>query len=174
MIDMVHTNPWVVGVVERMVGGPLRAAERTRGVYALFPQSDHAKAEALGPHHDTCNSQVIVMLLVDDVAPSSGGFTVWPTSHVAMYRAHTDEWHWSATADNQATFDAQVAAIQPAEIVGKAGDVCFMHGRMIHSGGVHKNPDMVRLAMFADFQQARPSFQHPEGNCHPNNGLPQW
>jgi hypothetical protein len=82
--DMIHANSWITGVVEQMVGGPLREATRSRGVYNLFPQSDRKAAARLGPHHDTCNSQVIVMMLVDDVPPSSGGFTVWPGSHIPL------------------------------------------------------------------------------------------
>lgn len=87
--DMIHANSWITGVVEQMVGGPLREARRSRGVYNLFPRSDHTQAVRLGPHHDTCNSQVIVMMLVDDVPPHSGGFTVWPGSHIPLCKRHT-------------------------------------------------------------------------------------
>ena len=66
IIGMLHSNDWVVGVVEQMGGGPLRDAARLRGVYNLFPSSDRAAAMKLGPHHDTCDSQVIVMMLGDD------------------------------------------------------------------------------------------------------------
>lgn len=88
--DMIHANSWINGVVEQMVGGPLREATRSRGVYNLFPRSDRKAAARLGPHHDTCNSQVIVMMLVDDVPPHSGGFTVWPGSHIPLCTSLTN------------------------------------------------------------------------------------
>jgi len=37
---MLHSNDWITGVVEQMVGGPLREAERARGIYNLFPTSN--------------------------------------------------------------------------------------------------------------------------------------
>ena len=106
------------------------------------------------------------------VPPHAGGFTVWPGSHAPLYHAHTDEWHWSPTDDNQSVFDALVETIQPAEIVGRAGDVCFMHGRTIHSAGQHYSPGVLRMAMFADFQQQRPSY--PEDTMHPSSHKLQW
>jgi hypothetical protein len=73
-----------------------------------------------------------------------------------------------------------IATTQPAEIVGRAGDVCFMHGRTVHSGGQHFNPEVVRMAMFADFQQERP-YRTDTGNppdrtwtIQPNSGFNQW
>ena len=47
-----------------------------------------------------------------------------------------------------------------------------MHGRTIHSAGAHRRLDTVRLLMFADFQQQRPSV--PGLTRHPSSGFTQW
>ena len=47
------------------------------------------------------------------------------------------------------------------------GDVCFMHGRTMHSQGQFLTQDSVRMAMFADFQQEREIY--PEFTKHPSS-----
>jgi hypothetical protein len=72
--------PAVVGVVERLLGARVRAAPRVRGVYMLWPTSDH-RERAVHGHNDSRPGQVSAMVLAADVPPHSGGFTVWPSSH---------------------------------------------------------------------------------------------
>ena len=84
-------NPALVGVAEALIGAPVRPAPRVRGVYTIWPTSDHSERTP-GGHIDGRPGQLSAMILADTVAPHSGGFHIWPGSpHRLMHFFETSQ-----------------------------------------------------------------------------------
>ena len=89
---------------------------------------------------------VSVGAYIEDVAPRSGGFTVWPGSH----------WHVAERVSEHGTPALQKiepvtdAIDAPFEVSGEAGTIFFFHHLLVHSGGVHLGRQ-PRLAAFTRF-----------------------
>ena len=157
LLDLVPNNPRVRRVAGALLGD-LRASERTRGVYALFPTTPRhdgpaSAAHGLGPHTDQVCQQLNACAYLADVPPRNGGFTVYPTSHKRMFRAHRYAANWSPLPTYRDILGRVVDEIQPLELAGEQGDVIFWHGRTVHSAGVHVG-NRIRWAVFADFTHA--------------------
>ena len=157
LMDLVPNHPRVRAVAQAILGDDLRPSERTRGVYAVFPNAGEVDPDdpgrltrPLGPHTDQVCQQLNACAYLDDVPPRSGGFTVYPGSHKIMFRAHRFEANWSPLPGFRDAVTRVVAEIEPVEFAGEKGDVIFWHGRMVHSSGVHLG-DSIRWAVFADF-----------------------
>ena len=58
------------------------------------------------------------------------------------------------------------ANVVPVEIAGQAGDCCFWHPRMVHSGGVNTS-DKVRIVVPCDFQLDKPVRDIPPYTVRP-------
>ena len=153
LLSLVPNHPEVRGIARELLDDDLRPSERTRGVYAVFPDRD-APAGRLGPHTDQVCQQLNACVYLEDVGPRSGGFTVYPGSHRIMFRAHRLEANWSPRADYRDAVRRVVREVRPVELVGGAGTVIFWHGRTVHSAGIHTG-DRIRWAVFADFTQNR-------------------
>ena len=165
LLGLVPNNPCVRRVAQALLGD-LRASERTRGVYALFPttprQSGSAKAtHGLGPHTDQVCQQLNACAYLADVPPRNGGFTAYPGSHKRMFHAHRYAANWSPLPAYREILGKVVDEIQPLELVGGKGDVIFWHGRTVHSAGVHVG-DRIRWAVFADFTHDRETLTAEE------------
>lgn len=158
MVDATARHPRMVAIAGQMIGTPLKETQRVRGVYCILPHPPHVTG-TLGPHTDDQAAQLGAMVLIDDVPPRCGGFTLWPGSHLIFRR------FWSANVGgrivDQDAYEAAVAAVltdvQPVEITGKAGDVVFWHGRMMHSAGINHsavegNRPVARLVVPCDYQ----------------------
>jgi hypothetical protein len=79
-----------------------------------------------------------------------------------------------------AELDTILRGVRPVEITGCAGDVCFWHHRMVHSGGVNRTADrrgdeggpVVRMVVPVDFQKDGLTLvEGPTSNPGPNH---QW
>ena len=99
-------------------------------------------------------TELMVVTYLDDVAPQSGGFTIWPGSPQALYPTSEQAHNWVATDRSKGAFDEVMAQVQPVEFTGKAGDVIFCHGLMIHSAGIHES-GKIRMAAIQDFNKVR-------------------
>jgi ectoine hydroxylase-related dioxygenase (phytanoyl-CoA dioxygenase family) len=107
---------------------------------------------------------------LDDVAPRSGGFTVYPGSHKLMFQAHRYESNWSPKPSYQDVMTKVVEEIEPYEIVAEKGAVIFWHGRTVHSSGIHIG-STIRWALFADFTRDRAVMNDEE---HKQLGQFEW
>ena len=161
LVNEMANHPVMHSVAESFLGGRIKLAERVRGIYAIFPIAPDVEGQ-LGPHGDYMASELSAMVLVGDVPPDSGGFTVWPGSHQRMH-IHWDRVFGSTMADElkdgyKATRDQIIRDTQPVEFTGKAGDVVFWHPRMIHSAGVNnsakRGEPLVRVVIPVDYQRA--------------------
>lgn len=149
LLALVPNHPGVRRVARELLGDDLRRSERTRGVYAVFPDRD-APAGRLGPHTDRVCQQLNACVYLEEVEPRGGGFTVYPGSHRIMFRAHRSEANWSPLPNFRDALRRVVREIRPVEFAGEAGTVVFWHGRTVHSAGLHSG-DRIRWAVFADF-----------------------
>ena len=177
LLDLVPNHPGVRAVAQALLGEALKPSERTRGVYAVFPNACDADPEdpsrltrPLGPHTDQVCQQLNACAYLDDVPARSGGFTVYPGSHKIMFRAHRYESNWSPLPSFRDAVRQVVAEIEPYDLVGGKGDVIFWHGRMAHSSGVHL-AEAIRWAVFADFTLDRAVLSPEE---HQRIGQFEW
>ena len=165
LIDGIANHPAIVRIGEHLLGSALERVRRVRGVYAVFPKplNEHW---SLGPHADYMASQISIMVLVNDVPPRCGGFTVWPGSHSRLHCCW-DTVHGSTMKSkhlkNFAVIRGEILSdTTPVEISGQAGDVVFWHPRILHSAGVNfsaetKHP-IVRVIVPCDYQRAGLSY----------------
>ena len=72
-------HPHVRRVAEQFLGRPLRPARRVRGFYVTFPKPVKLERK-LGPHGDQVASDLAAMVIIDEIPPRCGGFTVWPAA----------------------------------------------------------------------------------------------
>lgn len=169
LLKLLPNNPDVRSVAVALLGDNLKRSERTRGVYALFPTRG-ATAEALLPHTDQVCQQLNACAYLDEVAPRSGGFTVYPGSHKTLFHAHQYEANWSPRANFRDAMAQVVAEIAPLELVGGKGDVIFWHGRLVHSASVNRG-ERIRWAVFADFTHDHETLTAEE---HKRLGQFEW
>jgi hypothetical protein len=109
---------------------------------------------------------VAACVYVDDVAPRSGGFTVWPESHRVAAKYFED--HCLETVGGKPN-NSQVPAVgeesgewdygdllwnryDPYEIAGAAGTVILWHYRLTHTAGIHVGED-VRMSAIKRFSR---------------------
>lgn len=156
LLDLLPRNKRVLEIATRLLGDNLRPTTVTRGVYGVFPPADEAKnpdrlrGASLGPHTDQVCQQLNICAYLDDVRPRSGGFTVYPGSHRAMYQAHTHDSNWSPGTGFREAVRRVIDSIEPLELCAQQGAVIFWHGRTMHSAGIHIGED-IRWALFADY-----------------------
>ncbi|MBF67559.1 MAG: hypothetical protein CMQ29_07675 [Gammaproteobacteria bacterium] len=159
LVDATARHPRLRAIAARLIGLPLRPTVRVRGVYCILPRPPGVEGY-LGPHTDDQSAQLGAMVLIDDVPPRCGGFTLWPGTH------HNFRPHWTANVGGRIVekeaYEREVAEVlanvTPVEITGKAGDVVFWHGRMMHSAGINHsavegNRPVARLVVPCDFQR---------------------
>ncbi|MCY4129819.1 MAG: phytanoyl-CoA dioxygenase family protein [Gammaproteobacteria bacterium] len=165
LLKVTANHPRVRAVVKQFLGERLERAERVRGVYVVLPKSPSVEGR-LGPHVDHSAAQLSAMVLIDEIPPRTGGFTVWPGSHARLHRYWTScqGAHFNQRIKNEfdEEFKAILRDIVPVEFVGEAGDVVFWHPRLIHSAGVNYsaelNASLIRYAIPCDFQKPGYTF----------------
>lgn len=148
-------HPRMLYMIEALVGGPVKRPRRNRGIYAVFPRSAGDPESKLGPHMDQSMTELMAVTYLEDVEPRSGGFTIFPTSPQAIYPTSVQALNWVATEESKAALDRVKVNVQPLEFTGRAGDVVFCHGWMLHSAGIHEG-GRIRMAVIQDFNKARP------------------
>lgn len=164
LVDRIANHPAIHAVASALLGAPVQPARRVRGIYAVFPKPPQAPGR-LGPHADYMAAQLAAMVLLHDVPPRTGGFTLWPGSHRRLH-PHWDTVHGGQmSAERGEGFrlarDSALRDITPVECVGGAGDVVFWHPRMLHSAGVNHSAEpnarggpTVRLIVPCDYGRA--------------------
>ena len=171
MLRLFGANKRVLRHVEGLIGGPLRAPTRTRGIYAVFPSTKHrnlseqALGAALDPHNDVSAQVLNGTAYLNDVGARAGGLTVWPGSHRLLYFANFHEYNPGRDPHVfQQLLDRVKATITPLDICAPAGSVIFWHGRLAHSPGIHRGApgSEPRLAVPTDWQKQRVNGAHPE------------
>ena len=164
LVERIANHPHMLAIAEAFLGAPVRPPRRVRGIYAVFPKPP-AAAGRLGPHADYMAAQIAAMVLVHDVPPRCGGFTLWPGSHLRLH-PHWDTIHGgriSATRRDgfQQARDDVLRDITPVEFPGGPGDVVFWHPRTLHSAGVNHSASpasglepTVRVIVPCDYERA--------------------
>ena len=175
-LDKIGNHPRMRQLVSLFIGEPLKRLERVRGVYALFPIPPDAEGR-LSPHADHTASTISAMVIVDEIPPQCGGFTVWPGSHLIVH-AHTDTIHGPIGPKYAEAYaqdrDEILRKVTPLELSGKAGDVIFWHPQLMHSGGINRSAErehpVVRLIVPCDYQREGLTFYddliNGPGPCH--------
>ena len=153
-IEVSAAHPRVLHMVELLLGGPVKRPRRSRGIYALFPKDPSEPVSRLGPHMDDNPTELLVSMILEDIGPREGGFTLYPGSARALYPTSAQALNWVATEHSPAAMDDVKANVQPIEFTGKAGDVVFCHGWTVHSAGIHDGK-RIRMAAFLDFNKVR-------------------
>jgi hypothetical protein len=153
-VDATSAHPNLMHMAEALMGGPIKRPRRNRGIYSIFPRNDESPVTNLGPHMDQSMTELMVVTYVTDVEPRSGGFTIFPGSPQKLYPTSGQALNWVATDGSSDAMDDIKANIQPVEFVGRAGDVIFCHGLMVHSAGLHET-GAVRRAVIQDLNRVR-------------------
>ena len=158
-------HPKMLKLASAFLAAPVRPVHRARGIYGVFPMRDEAH-DRLFPHGDYMASQLSAMVLLGDVGPNCGGFTLWPGSHHRMHLCWDRVSGSVITGERAETYPAMrdqlLKDTEPVEFTGRAGDVIFWHPRVIHSAGVNRSGDsaepMVRLIAPIDYQRAGETY----------------
>ena len=160
LVDKIANHPRMRKLVSFFIGEPVKCAHRVRGIYGVFPKPPGSEGR-LSPHADYTAAQLSAMVLVDEVPPSCGGFTIWPGSHHLLH-PHWDTVHGGTIDPDCAegygrARDAALRDITPLEFPGNAGDVIFWHPRVLHSPGINHSADLgrpiLRLIVPCDYQR---------------------
>ena len=185
-------------LIEPQVGAPWRtdpidgelrmwAPERVRGLLCNLPHppGTHESADSIAAaaHADMMPFHLGVTALVDRCPPGGGGFTVWPRSHLRLFRADQRFGDVVSCADRGGVAGAvggrvdggchpvlqpAYAAVQrtvqetlsPLEFHGGEGDVMFWHSHMFHARPEnHSSPPQIRQAVIYDC--AKRSIDNP-------------
>ena len=149
-VDKIANHPRMRSLVALFIGEPVRRARRVRGVYAQFPKPPDDEGQ-LSPHADGTAGHLTAMVLVDEIPPRCGGFTIWPGSHHRLHPHYATVNGNRRIPDGEEAYDrardAAIRDITPLEFPGEAGDVVFWHPRLIHSPGINLSADLGRPIM---------------------------
>ena len=170
-VNATSAHPNVLYMAEALLGGPVKRPRRNRGIYSIFPRDPDGPESKLGPHMDQSMTELIVITYVKDVEPGGGGYTFYPTSPQRLYPTSEQAYNWVATDASKPAMDQIKADVQPLEFAGKAGDVLFCHGWMVHSAGIHES-GCVRMAAVQDFNRVR-RRSHMRWTAAGKNGGPR-
>lgn len=157
----------------RLRGWPVWGGKELRGLYCVLPQERTdasprlADAARAGAHIDPEPVHVVASGYIDKVPQGGGGIALFPGSHRLLYEAEPDSadlarysvLHPPHPDSGAAAFvlpqppglkDA-LAAIEPFEFFGEAGDVILWHGRMFHSATPnYSDPPQIRQMVLYD------------------------
>ena len=153
-VSITSSHPNVLYMAELLMGGPIKKPRRNRGLYSIFPNSSEQGQPKLGPHMDQNMTEMTVVMYLEDVEPRSGGFTIYPGSAELLYPTSEQAFNWVATDRSKEVMDSIKREVTPVEFTGKAGDVIFCHGLVVHSAGIHEGPN-IRIAVIQDFNKVR-------------------
>ena len=179
LVDRIANHPNLIAIMRAFFDAPIRPPRRVRGIYAVLPKPPSGPGR-LGPHADSMAAELSAMVLVHEILPRSGGFTLWPGSHLRLH-PHWDTVHGGViSGDRREGFrkarDAVLRDITPVEFTGQAGDVVFWHPRTLHSAGVNYSADgdhpTVRLVVPCDYQ--RDGMTYFDDDEYGPGGKYQW
>jgi hypothetical protein len=176
LLDKIGNHPHMHKVVSLFIGKPVKRLQRVRGVYAVFPVPPDSDGR-LAPHADHTSSTLSAMVIVDEIPPQCGGFTVWPGSHLIVH-PFGDTIHGPISSNHAKAYaqarDDVLRNTTPVELSGQAGDVIFWHPQLMHSGGINRSANLehpvLRLIVPCDYQQDGFTFfdnlVEGPGPCH--------
>ena len=166
LLALTANHPNVQQVVAQFIGTPVRPTQRVRGIYGLAPLAED-EPKRLGPHADPNPAHLTAMVLINEIPPKCGGFTVWPGSHILLHPTWDSCHSTKISATDRLMvffneFDRIVSHVSPVEVGGAPGDVIFWHPRLIHSGGINfsatDGKPRMRMVVPCDFQKGDLSF----------------
>jgi hypothetical protein len=165
LVEGIARHPSMLRVVEQFIGRPLKSLNRVRGVYAILPKPQHVTG-VLGPHSDYAAGQLGAMVVAGEMPAGSGGFTVWPGSHIRLHESWDTCFGSSITDSRVRAYrkrrDEILSDTVPVETHGHPGDVIFWHHRLLHSAGINRTADagcpIVRIIVPCDYQRGDKSF----------------
>lgn len=153
-VSVTSAHPNVLYMAEALMGGPVKRPRRNRGIYSIFPNDPSQGPSKLGPHMDANMTEMTVVMYLEDVEPRSGGFTIYPGSAEMLYPTSEQSFNWVATDKSKEVMDFIKREVTPIEFTGKAGDVLFCHGLVVHSAGIQES-SKIRVAVIQDFNRVR-------------------
>ena len=176
LLDEIGNHPHMHKVVSQFIGDPVKRLQRVRGVYGVFPVPPDSEGR-LAPHADHTAATLSAMVIVDEIPPQCGGFTVWPGSHLIVH--NFSDTVYGPINPNHAEAYAQarddvLRKTTPVELSGQAGDVIFWHPHLMHSGGINRSANrdhpVLRLIVPCDYQRDGFTFfddlVEGPGPCH--------
>lgn len=151
--DKILDSPGLREAVERLFGGPGHCNWQKN--YYLFLRTYDAKAkQVLNPtgHIDFGGQPIpalyrgfVAQLFLHDSEPFGGNLTLHPGTHKAVQKMVID----NPAVQFKSGVVPDYKQPEPVEFVGKAGDVCFMHHLVFHSGnqshGVKRLPRVALM-----------------------------
>ncbi len=168
--------------------GPVwMTGQGTRGLYCTLPGSPDPGPDYSGAHSDgACYGRYGLQFAayVDDLPPASGGFTVWPGSHVPIW-----EGQWAAFKDGEKHTDKHLenrraggytdpailrakAEIDPVDTHGPAGTVVLWHTKILHMAGQNRSADIIRQATIYGYMKTPEAL--PDERAADNAGGDIW
>lgn len=176
LLDKIGNHPHMQKVASLFIGEPVKPLQRVRGIYGVFPVPPDSEGR-LAPHADHTSSTLSAMVIVDEIPPQCGGFTVWPGSHLIVH-AFSDTVYGPINPDYAEAYaqarDDVLRKVTPVELSGQAGDVIFWHPHLMHSGGINRSANLerpvLRLIVPCDYQRDGFTFfddlVEGPGPCH--------
>lgn len=155
VFDRLLEQPRLVAAIETMFGGPGHWDRRRN--YYLFLRSFNpdGRAALTERGHIDFGSQPVPILyrgftfqvLLADNEPFSGNLTLHPGTHKLVQKALID----NPARQFPSGLCEDIPQPPPVEFVGRAGDVCFMHHLVFHSGNdSHSANRRPRVAIHAE------------------------
>jgi len=155
VFDRLLDQPRLIAAIEEMFGGPGHWNQE-RNYYLFLRTFNPGGKPGLTPrgHIDFGNQPIPILyrgftfqVLLADNEPFSGNLTLHPGTHKLVQKAIIDD---PARQFSSGLCD-DIPQPPPVEFVGRAGDVCFMHHLVFHSGndshGANRRP---RIAIHAE------------------------
>ena len=163
--EMTGQDPWMAGYIPVLVY-PTPGSKRYEE-----PQSCHIDGlhrTALYPE----SQYLVVFAYLTDVSDYSGATSVWPGSHRRVFEHHIRNGKGPGDRISDKEFDFEYGS--PIPVVGKAGDVIFMHYLLIHSGSANHSAS-VRIGLNSAIQPdpLRP-YVRKTGEPTPNWSAIDW
>ena len=160
LVDRLANHPTMMKIASAFLGAQIKPVRRVRGIYGVLPLAD-SSMDRMYPHGDYMASQLSAMVLLCDVRPRCGGFTVWPGSHHRMHTSWDRVSGSTITGDRVEKYprerDQLLRDTRPVEFTGLAGDVIWWHPRLIHAAGVNyssgTDEPIVRILTPIDYQR---------------------
>ncbi len=150
MMNLIPRNANLIGMAEQLLGkGNLEPPGQARGIYTTLPRDDEGELiDYL--HVDEHVFHLGTVTYLNKVGTGSGGFRVWPASH--LWFAETFRSQYGESEVNPYTELKDFLETQPSlECTGDAGDVVFWHHRLAHMAG-HNTSRNLRMAILYDFK----------------------
>ncbi len=153
--DKILDSPELNGAIDRLFGGP-EHCNRQKNYYLFLRPHDPKAKQGLNPvgHIDFGNQLIpalyrgfVVQLFLHDSEPFAGNLTLHPGTHKVVQKLVID----NPKVEFKSGLVPDLRQPEPVEFVGKAGDICFMHHLVFHSGNVsHGASKMPRVALMIE------------------------